>query len=150
MLVAVVLFSCMDALIKYASEDYPTGQIIFFRNLFAFVPVFYFLRQAGGLSALRTRRPRDHILRGIVGVTAMGLVFTAFAAAAGRGVALTLSAPIFHRAVGAAAGRKGRASPLVGCDRRLHRRADHDAAGRRPVQSPPCSRSAAGCSTPWR
>ncbi len=100
MLVAVVLFSCMDALIKYASEDYPTGQIIFFRNLFAFVPVIYFLRQAGGLSALRTRRPRDHILRGIVGVTAMGLVFTAFKLLPlGEAVALTLSGPIFLTAL---------------------------------------------------
>jgi drug/metabolite transporter (DMT)-like permease len=90
----------MDALIKYASEDYPTGQIIFFRNLFAFVPVFYFLRQAGGLSALRTRRPRDHILRGIVGVTAMGLVFTAFKLLPlGEAVALSLSGPIFLTAL---------------------------------------------------
>ncbi len=100
MLAAVVLFSCMDALIKYASEDYPTGQIVFFRNLFAFLPVIYFLRQAGGLSALRTKRPRDHILRGIVGVIAMGLVFTSFKLLPlGEAVALTLSGPIFLTAL---------------------------------------------------
>jgi drug/metabolite transporter (DMT)-like permease len=62
--------------------------------------VIYFLRQAGGLSALRTRRPRDHILRGIVGVTAMGLVFTSFKLLPlGEAVALTLSGPIFLTAL---------------------------------------------------
>jgi drug/metabolite transporter (DMT)-like permease len=100
MLAAVLLFSCMDALIKAASADYPTGQIVFFRNLFAFIPVFYFLRQAGGIAVLRTRRPRDHILRGIVGVTAMGLVFTAFKLLPlAEAVALTLAGPIFLTAL---------------------------------------------------
>jgi drug/metabolite transporter (DMT)-like permease len=62
--------------------------------------VIYFLRQAGGVSALRTKRPRDHILRGIVGVTAMGLVFTAFKLLPlGEAVALTLSGPIFLTAL---------------------------------------------------
>lgn len=100
MLAAVLFFSCMDALIKRASADYPTGQIIFFRNLFAFIPVIYFLRQAGGISVLRTHRARDHILRGIVGVTAMGLVFTAFKLLPlGEAVALTLAGPIFLTAL---------------------------------------------------
>jgi drug/metabolite transporter (DMT)-like permease len=90
----------MDALIKRASADYPTGQIVFFRNLFAFIPVFYFLRQAGGIAALRTNRLRDHILRGIVGVTAMGLVFTAFKLLPlAEAVALTLAGPIFLTAL---------------------------------------------------
>jgi hypothetical protein len=75
MLAAVVLFSGMDA-----SSNMPPRIIRpadYLSAITAFVPVII-SRQAGGLSALRTRRPRDHILRGIVGVTAMGLVFTAF------------------------------------------------------------------------
>jgi drug/metabolite transporter (DMT)-like permease len=100
MIAAVLLFSCMDALIKRASADYPTGQIVFFRNLFAFIPVFYFLRQAGGIAVLRTKRPRDHILRGIAGVTAMGLVFTAFKLLPlAEAVALSLAGPIFLTAL---------------------------------------------------
>jgi drug/metabolite transporter (DMT)-like permease len=100
MLAAVLLFSCMDALIKRASADYPTGQIVFFRNLFAFVPVIYFLHQAGGISVLRTKRPRDHILRGLAGFTAMVLVFTAFKLLPlAEAVALSLAGPLFLTAL---------------------------------------------------
>src|SRR5262245_31896760 len=100
MIAAVLLFSCMDALIKRASADFPTGQIIFFRNLFAFIPVFYFLHQAGGVAALRTSRLRDHVIRGIAGVTAMGLVFTAFKLLPlAEAVALSLAGPIFLTAL---------------------------------------------------
>jgi drug/metabolite transporter (DMT)-like permease len=100
MLAAVLLFSCMDALIKHAAADYPVGQIVFFRNLFAFIPVFYFVRQAGGPAVLRTRRLGGHVLRGIVGVTAMACVFTAFKLLPlGEAVALTLSGPIFLTAL---------------------------------------------------
>src|SRR5437867_284157 len=40
MLAAVAVFSTMDALIKYLTANYSPIQIIFFRNLFAFVPIF--------------------------------------------------------------------------------------------------------------
>jgi hypothetical protein len=49
MLLCVLLFAIMDALVKLAAEHHPTGQIIFFRNTFGFVPLYFFIRRVGGL-----------------------------------------------------------------------------------------------------
>jgi len=65
MLLCVLVFGLMDALVKLASEHQPIGQIIFFRNAFAFIPLFFFIRRAGGLAVLRTRYVRQHIVRAI-------------------------------------------------------------------------------------
>ncbi len=79
MLLCVLFFGLMDALVKLAAERHPTGQIVFFRNLFAFMPLSFFIRQAGGLSMLRTRYVTQHILRSLTGVISMALTFLAFA-----------------------------------------------------------------------
>jgi len=100
MLLAVLLFSCMDALIKLASARYPTGQIIFFRNTFAFLPLSIFIRRAGGLKILRTRHWRQHLLRAFFGITSMGCGFLSFALMPlADSVAIGMSAPIFLTAV---------------------------------------------------
>ena len=96
MLLCVLVFGLMDALVKLASEQQPIGQIIFFRNTFAFIPLFFFIRRAGGFSVLRTRYVRQHIVRAITGVTSMALTFYAFAVMPlADVVAIGLSAPIF-------------------------------------------------------
>jgi drug/metabolite transporter (DMT)-like permease len=65
----------MSSFIK-GSGQVPTGQIVFFRSFFAIFPIFLFLAYRGDLrSALVTERPLNHILRGVVGVAAMGLGF---------------------------------------------------------------------------
>ena len=100
MILAVFLFSCMDALIKWTASSYPIGQIVFFRNVFAFIPVAFFVRQAGGIAVLRSRRLGGHVMRGIVGVAAMVCIFTAFALLPlAEAVALSLSGPIFLTAL---------------------------------------------------
>jgi drug/metabolite transporter (DMT)-like permease len=100
MLLAVLLFSCMDALIKLASARYPTGQIIFFRNAFAFLPLSFFIRRAGGLKILRTRHFKQHLLRAVFGITSMGCGFLSFALMPlADSVAIGMSAPIFLTAV---------------------------------------------------
>ena len=100
MLLSVFLFSCMDALIKWAAQTHPIGQIIFFRNLLAFVPVFFVLRRAGGFSMLRTQHLPGHIARGLAGILSMICIFTAFALMPlADAVALSLSAPIFVTAL---------------------------------------------------
>src|SRR5436190_16204129 len=96
MLGAVAVFSTMDALIKYLTARYSPVQIIFFRNLFAFVPIFPVLARSGGLSLLRTRRAGSHITRAAMGLGAMVCFFTAFALMPlADVVAISLSAPIF-------------------------------------------------------
>jgi drug/metabolite transporter (DMT)-like permease len=100
MLVCVLLFAFMDTLVKLAAERHPIGQIVFFRNFFAFIPLYFFIRQAGGFHVLRTRYVRQHIIRSITGVTSMAMTFLAFALMPlADVVAIGLSAPIFLTAL---------------------------------------------------
>lgn len=78
MLLSVVLFSMMDATVKWLGGTYPTQQIMFFRCLVALIPLLVIIRMRGGVSILRTSQPRMHILRSLLGISAMGLAFYAF------------------------------------------------------------------------
>jgi drug/metabolite transporter (DMT)-like permease len=100
MLAAVLVFAFMDALVKLAAEEHPTGQIIFFRNLFAFIPLYFFIRRAGGVSVLRTRHVAQHVVRSAAGIASMAATFLAFALMPlADVVAIGLSAPIFLTAL---------------------------------------------------
>ena len=75
--VSVAVFVGMQTCIK-AAGDVPAGQIVFFRSFFAIFPIIAFLAFRGKLgTAFTTRRPLNHIARGVVGVCAMGLGFFA-------------------------------------------------------------------------
>lgn len=96
MLAAVAVFSTMDALIKHLTAGYSPIQIIFFRNLFAFLPILPVLLRGGGIALLRTQRLGSHIVRAAMGFGAMICFFTAFALMPlAEVVAISLSAPIF-------------------------------------------------------
>jgi drug/metabolite transporter (DMT)-like permease len=76
-ILSVAIFVGMSSFIK-ASGQLPAGQIVFFRSFFAILPILMFLAYQKELrTALVTARPLDHILRGVVGVSAMGLGFFA-------------------------------------------------------------------------
>jgi len=100
MLLSVALFSGMDGLIKWLGADYPTLQIVFFRSLFAFVPLSFFLFRSGSLAALKTRSLRGHILRAMVGLSAMSIFFYAFSKMPlANVVAIGFAAPLFVTAL---------------------------------------------------
>ena len=100
MVLAVFLFTCMDAVVKWVGQTYPTGQIVFFRNLLAFLPVLLFVGRTGGVAVLRTTRLGGHFLRGIVGLAAMASFFAAYALLPlGEAVAIGMSGPIFMTAL---------------------------------------------------
>ncbi len=75
---AIMLFSLMDAGVKWLGADYPVQQIMFFRCTVALLPILVFLHQAGGLPVLKSRRPGLHLLRSLLGVSAMGCAFHGF------------------------------------------------------------------------
>jgi drug/metabolite transporter (DMT)-like permease len=76
-IVSVAIFVGMSSFIK-ASGQLPAGQIVFFRSFFAIFPILIFLAYQKELrTALVTKRPLNHILRGGVGVTSMALGFFA-------------------------------------------------------------------------
>src|SRR5262245_20080473 len=85
----------MDAIIKSVSDTFPTGQLVFFRNLFAFAPIIIFMLTQGGLS-LRTQHLKGHLLRGLFGVSAMYCYFLSYKLLPlSEAIALGLSGPIF-------------------------------------------------------
>jgi len=72
---SVVAFMGMATAIKYAGQI-PAGQIVFFRSFFAILPICIYLLAVGELrGAWRTSRPLGHVMRGLVGVSAMSLGF---------------------------------------------------------------------------
>ncbi|MER9417093.1 DMT family transporter [Mesorhizobium sp. M0306] len=76
-IVSVAVFVGMSSCIK-AAGIVPAGQIVFFRSFFAIFPIIAFLAFQGKLgTAFSTKRPLNHIARGVVGVCAMGLGFFA-------------------------------------------------------------------------
>jgi len=77
MILSVVLFSLMDASVKWLGGTYPTQQIMFFRCLVAMIPLIVIIVMRGGVSVLRTRQIKMHFLRSVLGISAMGLAFYA-------------------------------------------------------------------------
>jgi drug/metabolite transporter (DMT)-like permease len=72
---SVAIFVAMSSLIK-AAGTLPAGQIVFFRSFFAIFPIFLMLAWQRELTtAFHTKHPVGHIMRGLVGVAAMGLGF---------------------------------------------------------------------------
>ena len=78
MLSSVVLFSLMDTTVKWLGGSYPTQQIMFFRCLVAMLPLAVIISLRGGLPVLKTGQVKMHVLRSMLGVSAMGLAFYAF------------------------------------------------------------------------
>ncbi|OLP54900.1 hypothetical protein BJF92_13940 [Rhizobium rhizosphaerae] len=73
---SVLVFVCMSTFIKAAGNEIPTGQITFYRSVFAIIPIVIFLVWRGQLrTALHTRDPIGHLLRGFVGILAMSCGF---------------------------------------------------------------------------
>ena len=96
MLAGVLLFSIMDAMVKWLVAAYLVHQIVFFRTVFALLPCLYFIARSGGLATLRTRRPLVHVVRGLIGLAAMGCYFYAFALMdLADAKAILFSAPLF-------------------------------------------------------
>ena len=73
---SVMLFVVMSALIKAASDTVPPGEAVFFRSFFAIPVILTWLALRGDLrTGLKVKSPMGHFWRGVVGTTAMGLMF---------------------------------------------------------------------------
>lgn len=100
MVLAVLLFSTMDMLVKLAAERFPINEILFARNFFAFGPVLWVVARSGGVAAIRTRNYRGHIVRSLTGMAAMTFFFASYRALPlGEAVALGSAGTIFMTAL---------------------------------------------------
>jgi drug/metabolite transporter (DMT)-like permease len=93
---SVVFFALMDALVKDLGTRFPTMQIMFFRSLFAFVPIVFLILHGGSLKVLRMNSLTGHLLRSLVGVAAMFCFFYAYSRMPlAEVVAISFAAPVF-------------------------------------------------------
>ena len=75
---AALLFAIMGALVKTASAQLPSTEVVFFRNALGLVALLPWLLR-GGFAGLRTDNLRLHLWRSLSGVTAMYCFFHALA-----------------------------------------------------------------------
>ncbi|MAA63302.1 MAG: EamA family transporter [Alteromonadaceae bacterium] len=96
MLAGEMLLAIMGAIIKYLAPDLPNAVLVFLRNglgLLIITPIVLF--QAGP-SALKTRHLRFHLMRAVIGVSAMYCYFFSLNnLALTEAVLLKLTAPFF-------------------------------------------------------
>ena len=74
---SIALFSAMDAMVKWLGADYSIVQLLFFRSVFALIPLGVLLYQTGGWRDLKTRQPGTQIVRALIGLGSMGFFFLA-------------------------------------------------------------------------
>jgi drug/metabolite transporter (DMT)-like permease len=96
MLVATVLFAGSSALSKWLVATYPIGEMLFVRAAAALIGSSLVILPATGLSVFRTKRLRDHLLRGISQSCAQTFLVIAFSLMPlASAVAINFSAPLF-------------------------------------------------------
>jgi len=100
MVAAVVLFASLNAMIKWAVERYPLGEVVFIRCTFALVPCFVLVAMSGGIRVMRTRRLGWHFSRAGLQFVSMNCVFLAFGMMPlADVVAIGFAAPLFLTAL---------------------------------------------------
>lgn len=75
MICASLLFATMGACVKFASADYGTAEIVFYRGIVGAMMMALVIHVRGG--TLRTNLPAMHAWRSLTGVSALGLWFYA-------------------------------------------------------------------------
>lgn len=74
---ATFFFTVMVGFVKFLADEVPLGQVVFFRSAVALIPLVLFLMWTRDFPrGLRTKRPFAHILRCLLGCTAL---FASFA-----------------------------------------------------------------------
>ena len=96
MIAATVLFAGTAALAKLMAAIYPVGEVMFFRSFTSFVVCAAVVLPFTGFSVFATKRPRDHVARGIS--QSISQTFTVLAVSmmplAGA-IAINFSAPLW-------------------------------------------------------
>lgn len=78
MLVGIGLFSILNGVVKAQMEIFPPNQVIFFRNTFALIPLWFMLVPLGGLVALRSTRIKEHVLLSVLFTGTLLCIFYAY------------------------------------------------------------------------
>ena len=77
---STLMFSLMGAQARYLGTAYPVGEVVFFRSLFALLPILIWFGLRGQLrTAFHTNRPADHLVRSLFSVVGIFCMFGALA-----------------------------------------------------------------------
>ena len=95
MFISVCAFSFMDLIVKW-SEDYPLGQVLFFRGFFGVVIYFFIMPRGRIKDFYYTKRAGLHFLRCLFGLIALIAIFIALRnLPLATVVSISFAAPIF-------------------------------------------------------
>ncbi len=96
MIGATVLFALSSAIAKWQVAIYPVGEVMFFRSFSSLAVCAAVVLPFTGLSVFATRRPRDHIARGLSQSISQTFTVIAFWLMPLAGaIAINFSAPLF-------------------------------------------------------
>jgi len=96
MIAATLMFSIAFALSKWVVALYPVGEVMFLRSFSSLIVVAAVMLPITGFSVFATRRPRDHVARGLSQAISQTLSVLAFSLMPLAGaVAINFSAPLF-------------------------------------------------------
>ncbi len=95
MFISICAFSLMDVIVKW-SDDYPVGQVLFFRGFCGIIPILFFIPKDRYFDFYKTTRTFLHFKRCLAGLIALVSIFVALRnLPLATVVSITFAAPIF-------------------------------------------------------
>ncbi len=95
MFISICAFSIMDLIVKW-SENYPVGEVLFFRGFFGIIPILFIIPKDRYLNFYKTNRGLLHFKRCLSGLVAIVSIFIALRnLPLATVVSITFAAPIF-------------------------------------------------------
>ncbi len=95
MFMSICAFSIMDLIVKW-SENYPVGEVLFFRGFCGMIPIFFLIPTERYFNFYKTNRPFLHFKRCVSGLVAIVAIFIALRKLPlATVVSITFAAPIF-------------------------------------------------------
>ena len=95
MVLSVCAFSMMDVLVKW-SENYPVGEVLFFRGFCGLIPILFLIPKENYKNFYKTDRPKLHFARCMAGLIAIVSIFIALRnLPLATVVSISFAAPIF-------------------------------------------------------
>ncbi len=100
MLVGMAGMAAMDAAATWLGAGYPIAELVFFRNLFAIVPISFIVWRGGGLASLKVGWRLGHVFRTVCGLGAAFAFFTGLRyMPLAEAISIAFAAPLFVTAL---------------------------------------------------
>jgi drug/metabolite transporter (DMT)-like permease len=78
MVIGTLMLTVQDAASKWLITDHSVGEILFYRGIWAYVPIAWFVWRGGGRRLLISRRPGANIVRGLLNSAAGLCIISAY------------------------------------------------------------------------